>query len=187
LEPSGIFSVLLETECYGTDTINGVISGSHYSRARTAHSLINEVIATLMLESFQAEYVEKSVLFEDLKVDCQSEEMTSDHWSTKKEQSKTIEDDFQDYLQEKVRHSQSFAYWYMYVFKLFPIARDLTNSMRSGDWILYLSAVKRATSLFFFFRRTNYSRWTLYFYKIVINWKISFHFSTAHIRMVGLL
>ena len=152
LEPSGIFSVLVETECYGTDTINGVISGSHYSRARTAHSLINEVIATLMLESFQAEYPEKSVLFEDLKVDCQSEEMTSDHWSTKKEQSKTIEEDFQDYLQEKVRHSQSFAYWYTYVFELFPIARDLTNSMRSGDWILYLSAVKRATSLFLYLR-----------------------------------
>jgi hypothetical protein len=30
--------------------------------------------------------------------------------------------------------------------------------MRSGDWMLYLSAVERATSLFFFFGRTNYSR-----------------------------
>ena len=30
LEPSGIFAVLVETECYGTET---VISGSHYSRA----------------------------------------------------------------------------------------------------------------------------------------------------------
>ena len=34
LEPSGIFSVLIETECYGQDTINCVISGSHYVRAR---------------------------------------------------------------------------------------------------------------------------------------------------------
>lgn len=33
LEPSGIFSVLVATECYGMDTINGVISGSHYSSA----------------------------------------------------------------------------------------------------------------------------------------------------------
>ena len=160
LEPSGIFSVLVETECYGTDTINSVISGSHYSRARTAHSLIHEVIMSLMLEAFQAEYPEKSVLFEDLLVDCQSKEMTTDYWNTKKEQSKAIEEDFHDYLKEKARQSQSFAYWFMYVDELFPIARDLTNSMRSGDWILYLSAVERATSLFFFFGRTNYSRWT---------------------------
>ena len=35
--------------------------------------------------------------------------------------------------------------------------------MRCGDWILYLSAVDRATLLFFFFGRTNYSRWTTLF------------------------
>ena len=52
------------------------------------------------------------------------------------------------------------AFWNTYVSHLYPIARDLTNSMRSGDWILYLSAVERATSLFFFFGRTNYCRWT---------------------------
>ncbi|CAB4014015.1 Hypothetical predicted protein, partial [Paramuricea clavata] len=85
LEPSGIFSVLVETECYGTDAINGVISGSYYSRARTAHSSINEVIMSLMLEAFQAEYPEKSDLFEDLLADCQSEEMTTDYWNTIKE------------------------------------------------------------------------------------------------------
>ena len=32
--------------------------------------------------------------------------------------------------------------------------------MRPGDWHLYLSAVERATSLFFFFGGTNYSWWT---------------------------
>ena len=126
-------NILVETECYGTDTINGVISGSHYSRARTAHSLINEVIMPLMLEAFKAEYPEKSVLFEDLLIDCQSEEMTTDYWNTKKEQSKAIEEDFQDFMKEKSRQSQSFAYWFTYVFELFPIARDLTNSLHSGD------------------------------------------------------
>ena len=100
LEPSGIFSVLVETECYGTDTTNGVISGSHYSRARTAHSLIHEVIMSLMLKAFQAEYPEKSVLFEDLLVDCQSAELSSDCWNTKKEQSKATEQCFQDYLKK---------------------------------------------------------------------------------------
>ena len=52
------------------------------------------------------------------------------------------------------------VFWNRYVSDLYPIARDLTNSMHSGDWTLYLSAVERANSLFFFFGRTNYSRWT---------------------------
>ncbi len=107
---------------------------------------------SLMLKAFQAEYPEKSVLFEHLLVDCLSEEMTTDYWNTKKEQSKAIEEEFQDYLEEKARQSQLFAYWFTYVFELFQIARDLTNSMHYGDWILYLSAVERATSLFFFLR-----------------------------------
>ena len=145
LQPSGIFSVLVETECYGTDRINGVISGSHYFRAHTAHSLIHEDIMSLMLEAFQVEHPEKSVQFEDLLVDHQSEEITTDYWNTKKEQSKTIEEDFQDYLKEKSQQSQSFAYWFTSVFELFPIARDLTSSMRCGDWMLYLSAVELLT------------------------------------------
>ena len=52
LEPSGIFAVLVETECYGTDVIKTVISGSHYSRARTAHSMLHEVLTSMMLEEF---------------------------------------------------------------------------------------------------------------------------------------
>ena len=160
LEPSGIFSVLVETECYGSDTINGVMSGSHYSRACTAHSLINKVIMTLMLEAFQEEYPEKIVLFEDLMVNCQSEELTTENWNTKRKQSEALEVDFHDYMKEKAQKSQPFAYWFTYVCELYPIARDLTNSICSGDWILYLSAVERATSLFFFLGRTNYTRWT---------------------------
>ena len=31
------------------------------------------------------------------------------------------------------------------------IVRDLTNSLPSGDWLLYFSAMERATSLFLFF------------------------------------
>ena len=53
LEPSGIFAVLVETECYGTDVIKSVISGS---RARTAHSMIHEVLPSMMLERIPLQY-----------------------------------------------------------------------------------------------------------------------------------
>lgn len=72
LEPSEIFSVLVETECYGANTINSVISGPLCSRACTAHSLIHEAIMSLMIHVFQAEYPDKSVLFKQIVVNCQS-------------------------------------------------------------------------------------------------------------------
>ncbi|KAK5888953.1 hypothetical protein CesoFtcFv8_015001 [Champsocephalus esox] len=81
-------------------------------------------------------------------------------WNTTKERADTIQAAFQVYLKERASRSQSFDYWNTYVSDLYPIVRDLTNSLRSGDWILYLSAMERATSLFFFFGRTNYCRWT---------------------------
>ena len=160
LEPSGIFAVLVETECYGTDVIKTVISGSHYSRARTAHSMIHEVLMSMMLEGFLSEFPEKRMELEALQFDFQSKELSSKEWKSMKEQCGTIQAAFQAYVEKRASLSQSFSYWNTYDSDLFPIIRDLTNSLRSGDWILYISAMERASTLFFFFGRTNYCRWT---------------------------
>ena len=160
LEPSGMFAVLVETECYGTDVIKTVISGSHYSRARTAHSMIHEVLTSMILEGFLSEFPEKKMELEALQFDFQSKELSIEKWKSLKEQCGTIQTAFQTYVKGRASLSHSFSYWNTYVSDLFPIIRDLTNSLRSGDWILYISAVERASTLFFFFGRTNYCRWT---------------------------
>jgi len=67
------------------------------------------------------------------------------------EQCSTIQAAFQAYLKERASLSQSFNYWNTYIFDLFPIIRDLTNSLRSGDWMLYISAVESASTLFFLY------------------------------------
>ena len=66
--------------------------------------------------------------------------------NTAKEHAYTIKAAFQVYFEERASLSQSFNYWNTYVSDLFPIIRDLINSLCTGDWILYLSAVERATS-----------------------------------------
>ena len=97
---------------------------------------------------------------EALQFDFQSKELSSEEWKSMKEQCNTIHAAFQAYIKERASLSQSFSYWSTYVFDLFLIIRDLTNSLRSGDWILYISAIERASALFFFFGGTNYCRWT---------------------------
>ena len=94
---------------------------------------------------------------EALQVNCQ---LIGEEWNTAKKRADKFQEAFEVYLKDRALLSQSFRYWITYVSDLFPILRDLTNSLRSGDWILYLSAVEWATSLFFFFGRTNYCRWT---------------------------
>ncbi len=105
----------------------------------------------MMLEAFISKYPERRTELEALQVKCQSTELTGEEWNTTKEHVDTIETAFQDYLKERASLSQSFDYWKPYVSDLFPIVRDLTNSLRSGDWILYLSAMERETSRFFLF------------------------------------
>ena len=143
LEPSGMFAVLVETECYDTDVIKTVISGFHYSRDRTAHSMIHEVLTSMMLEGFLSEFPEKRMELEALQFDFQSKELSSEEWKSMKEQCNTIQ---AAYGKERASLSQSFSYWNTYVFDLFPIIRDLTNSLCSGDWMLYISAMERANT-----------------------------------------
>ena len=68
-----------------------------------------------------------------------------------KEQCGTIQTAFQIHVKERALLSQSFSYWNTYVSDVFPIIRDLTNSLRSGDWMLYISAVESASTLFFLY------------------------------------
>ena len=115
---------------------------------------------SMMFEEFLRKYPDRSAKLQEILVDFNSNEPSRDAWNASKERYEATELAFQAFLTEMSSTSQSFAFWNTYVSELYPIARDLTNSVRCGDWILYLSAVERATSLFFFFGRTNYNRWT---------------------------
>ena len=51
-----------------------------------------------------------------------------------------------------------------FISKVFPVLRDLTRSLREGDWKLHLSAIQKALPLVFAFDGTSYKRWLpLYF------------------------
>ena len=112
--------------------------------------MIHEVLTSMMLKAFLLRNPESQTELEALQVNCQSKELTGEEWNTIKERTDTLQAAFGTYLKERASLSQSFDYWNTYVSELFP----------NADWILYLSAIERATSLFFFFGRTNYCRWT---------------------------
>ena len=97
-EVSRMFAILVKTECHGTDVIKSVISASHYSRARTAHSLIYEVLMCMMLEGFLNKFSKKRIELEILQFNFQFKEFSSEEWKSKKEQCSTIQAVFQTYV-----------------------------------------------------------------------------------------
>ena len=42
---------------------------------------------------------------------------------------------------------------------IYPVLKDLNHSHREGDWMLHLSAIRRALPLLFVLDRVNYKRW----------------------------
>ena len=58
-------------------------------------------------------------------------------------------------------HNEQTRYWSIFLDELIPAVNDLTLLLRESNWLLYLSALRRAIPLFLAFDRNNYSRWTL--------------------------
>ena len=75
-----------------------MISGSHYSRARTAHSLIHEMLTSMMLKAFFSKYPERQMELEVLQVNCQSKELICEEWNTTKVCADAIPAAFEVYL-----------------------------------------------------------------------------------------
>ena len=69
-----------------------------------------------------------------------------------------------EFTRQQSQKSKSLEYRSVFLESIVPVLRDLTHSFREKDWPLHLSAVQRATPLFFSFHHTNYARWApLYF------------------------
>ena len=135
LEPSGIFNVLVKTECFGTNVIKSVISGSHYSRAHTSYSLIHEVLTSMMLKAFFSNYPERQKELEVLQVNCQSKELICEEWNTTKVHADAIPATFEVYLKDRALISELFKYLNTYVSDRFPPSgSSIITLILFGKW-----------------------------------------------------
>ena len=85
------------------------------------------------------------------------------HWSQYRILLASFQVDIDKFIQKGKENSELFHYWDLFVNQIIPVARNLIQAHREGNWPLYLSAVRSAIPLFFAFNHTNYSRWTFFF------------------------
>ena len=163
----GIDLALIETEAFGKLVVeNSVMTGGHYCKGKEAMSLVSEVMTVLMFEEFQTDqdstHCELEKQIETMETKMQ-QALDVDHTEFREiwEESKLLHADLKKSFTEwkETSGNENVRYWSLFLDELYPILRDLTHSIRQGDWHLFISAVRRCMPLFFGFGRTNYSRW----------------------------
>ena len=141
LEISGIDAVLTETECFGVDVVNSVLEGTNYVRSKEGLSMINEAIQSLMLDEFlksiQLDMVNEKCAIDIIKALQKGEGAVLSMWETNKKSLQTFLSDLQNFRTTRAANSDNFKYWMLFTDELYSICRNLTLSLRAGDWKLY--------------------------------------------------
>lgn len=186
LEDSGVEHVFTENEIFGPKIVQSILKGSHYSRALRGLSLLEEVMHQLLWKQFlqqQGDSLNLTKLFSEvalLQRYC-NEKNSRESQSTLEKCKELLHDiipTYDKFVAKGEDQSDIFKYWCTFITYLFPLLRDLTRSLREGNWELHLSAVQRALPLFFAFDKTHYSRWGSVFYEDCL--QLPYKFPSIH-------
>ena len=163
LEPSGISSILVKLECFGSSVIDSVMGGKDYVRSKKGLSSINEAILNLMFCGFMS----SSEYSEVVKMPAVDDRICNNYesWEKCRNELSCFKIAFDKFVERRCTESKDFEYWHSFVAEVFPIALSLTQSLRKGDWKGYVASIRCCLPLFFAFNKTNYARWYTIFYE----------------------
>ena len=167
LQGSGVDSIFTNNRVFGSGVVTNVLDGGHYTRGIRGLSLYAEVMQRLkLMSSFEHHSIDK---YRDLLKHIKS---LQDHFQgdiNHHEINQTFENamvqlhqfsfDLKQFEKLGSQMSVIFRYWNNFTEDIYPLLRNLTASIRNGEWTLYISTLREALPLFFAFDRTNYSRW----------------------------
>ena len=184
LEEVGIEQVLVKNEVFGPVVAKQVMTGSHYIRSKRGMSIMAEALHRLYFSAFNESrndvknkelLTEVGKIQEDLgREDGLDISAIQERWELIENEMTTFQDDLKAFNEKGGSENCMFTYWVTFLFELYPVICDLTRSHREGNWLLHLSAVKRALPLFFSFNSTNYSRWVPMYYEDCLKLKEKF-------------
>ena len=163
LEESGVESVFVDNEIFGTGVVKTVMNGGRYVRGKRGMGLISEALHRLQLIEFikVTDCSQFQGLLEDIaelqrmfEKEMLHQRKIQRKWREGKEKMSDFTEIFDKYKEEGKLKSEQFQYWNKVLEEIIPILRDLTRSHREGNWKLHLA-----------FDRTNYCRWVLPYYE----------------------
>ena len=157
---AGIFSILVELECFGSSVIDSVMGRKDYVRSKKGLSSINEAIMF-------CEFMSSSEYSEVVKMPAVGDLICNNYesWEKCRNELSCFKIAFDKFVERRCTESKNFEYWHSFVAEVFPIALSLTQSLRKGDRKGYVASMRCCLPLFFAFNKTNYARWGPIFYE----------------------
>ena len=196
----GIDVTLIESGAFGSDTVpNKVMNGGHYIKGKDGMWLIAESIMILLYQTFTDDqdlnnpahplYQNNVYIMQYLdealeKLDADDTEGFQYTWNHILMLQKDVVELFKQW-KENSSCNANIEFWILFLDVIFPVLRDLTHSIRTGNWELFLNSVHSAMPLFFAFGRVNYSRWTPLFLEDCKELQRKFPELHKHFRMGG--
>ena len=134
--------------------------------------ILSEALHNLRLEQFllivdESKYNMLRQRLEDLELSISKTDNLNDvqnTWKECRELSTAFISDLGHFIYQTLACNEQLRYWSTFLDELIPVIIDLALSFRESNWLLYLSALRRAMPLFFAFDQRNYSRWAPLYY-----------------------
>ena len=174
LEESSIDSIFVEVEIFGPEVVTSVMAGGNYIRGKRGIALISEDLQCLQFSAFikTADISRFSKLFvhiAELQTLFRTENRTPE---SIKSAGKCCQNEINEFNEAVSlfkdrcnKASEQFQYFSIFLERISPVLRDLTQSYCESNWELHLSAIRRGLPLCFAFDRVNYKRWLPLYYE----------------------
>lgn len=165
LSGCGIEDGLIETEIYGSKTVQSVMSGSHYVRSLQGMLIISETLDTLRWSAFWKNYnkLDYTDLISEVKKARDSLQAKDVLQSQKMFQalrlkSQNLKSRFEKFVKECEEKSELCKYWGN-VSSIINLLKNLVHADREGDWELHVKTVESLLPIFHEFDCINYVRY----------------------------
>ena len=153
LSETGIQSVLVQNEVFGSGNVQSVMSGGNYIRGKRRMMLIAETLLQLQIEAFVSSSNFDQSLVEDLQLFrrmVEKEEKYRD-WKYFEKHLQSFICSFNECIESKSSENLQFKYWNVFIQDIVSVLIDLSRSHCEGNWKLHLSSLRRAIPLLFTF------------------------------------
>ena len=165
LKGSGAENIWIESGMFGVNVTESVLNGTNYVRSVKGMQLLGESLRRLQWIEFFKHHSKKSYhglvkVLSQLREDVSEKKQEASQAKLTKfiNESSSLVEDFQDFLNRKNARSETHKYWDTFL-NLLTLLNNLIRADREGNWELHLQTVQDLLPLFAVMDATNYLRW----------------------------
>ena len=162
---SGFEDVIFQARVCSTGSLNGVLSGSHYNRCWTVHSVMGEALERLYMERFMNN---GNALPNELQM-CYEDIPMSSEFLAVGDAVTTFIDKYEEFKADirNGKYGKTAKFWAVYYMDVQSSIIQIHHAVQTNDCGLWLDGLKKALPFCFALNKQNYARYrTIYVHSL---------------------